>query len=113
MIRPDARSLLLALLVLAGFVGVSLVLALYLLYLWNGARIAARARDRPGILLAGGLLAALCAYVLYNTAMVIGLVPVTGIPIPFVSYGGSFALFCFFTTGILVGIDSRRYVNRR
>lgn len=97
----------------AGFVGVALVLLLYLLFLGNGVRIAARARDRSGVLLAGGLLAALCGHVLYNTAMVIGLVPVTGIPIPFLSYGGSFALFSFFTTGLLLGIDSRRYVNRR
>lgn len=95
-----------------GFLGVVVVLLLYLLFLGNGVRIAAGARDRPGVLLASGLLAALCAHVLYNTAMVIGLVPVTGIPIPFLSYGGSFALFSFFTAGILLGIDARRYVNR-
>ena len=96
----------------AGFVGVLGVLGLYLVFLSGGLRIAIRARDRSGILLAVGLLSALAVHVVYNTAMVIGLVPVTGIPIPFLSYGGSFTLFCFFTTGILLGVDIRRYVNR-
>ena len=43
--------------------------------------------------------------------MVIGMVPVTGIPLPFLSYGGSFTLFCFAATGLLISIDRRRYVN--
>ena len=95
-----------------GFVGVLVVLGLYLLYLFQGFRITARARERSGLLLAVGLLSALCGYVLYNTAMMIGLVPVTGIPLPFLSYGGSFTLFTFFTTGVILGIDFRKYVNR-
>jgi rod shape determining protein RodA len=95
-----------------GFVGVSAVLGLYALFLGAGLRIATRARNRAGVLLAAGLLAALAAHVLYNTGMMIGLVPVTGIPLPFLSYGGSFMLFCFFVTGLLLGIDLRRYVNR-
>ena len=44
--------------------------------------------------------------------MVIGLVPVTGIPIPFLSYGGSFTLFSFFVTGLVLNVERRRYVNR-
>ncbi len=95
-----------------GFLGVLSILALYALYLGGGVRIALRARDRSGLLLAAGLLAALAVHILYNTAMVIGFLPVTGIPIPFMSYGGSFTLFCFFATGVLLGIDSRRYVNQ-
>jgi rod shape determining protein RodA len=94
-----------------GFLGVLLVLGLYGFYLWTGLRIATRARDRAGVLLASGLLAALAAHVLYNTGMMIGMVPVTGIPLPFLSYGGSFMLFSFFVTGLLLGIDLRRYVN--
>lgn len=94
-----------------GFLGVLVVLGLYGFYLWTGLRIASRARDRAGVLLAAGLLAALAAHVLYNTGMMIGMVPVTGIPLPFLSYGGSFMLFCFFVTGLLLGIDLRRYVN--
>jgi rod shape determining protein RodA len=95
-----------------GFLGVLLVLGLYAFYLWTGLRIATRARDRAGVLLAAGLLAALSIHVLYNTGMMIGLVPVTGIPLPFLSYGGSFTLFCFFATGVILGVDFRRYVNR-
>ena len=52
------------------------------------------------------------AHVLYNTAMVVGLVPITGIPLPFLSYGGSFTLANFFATGLILGVDFRRYVNR-
>jgi rod shape determining protein RodA len=95
-----------------GFVGVIVVLALYLYYLWSGARVAARARDRQAIFLVVGLLAVLSFHVLYNTAMSIGLVPITGIPLPFLSYGGSFTLWSFFVTGIILGVDFRRWVNR-
>jgi rod shape determining protein RodA len=95
-----------------GFLGVLMVLGCYSFYLWTGLRIATRARNRAGVLLAAGLLAALAAHLLYNTGMMIGMVPVTGIPLPFLSYGGSFMLFCFFVTGVLLGIDMRRYVNR-
>ena len=94
-----------------GFLGVAFTLGLYAVWLVSGWRIALRARDRPGLLLATGLLSAIGAHVLYNTAMVIGLVPVTGIPLPFLSYGGSFTLFCFAATGLLISIDRRRYVN--
>ena len=51
-------------------------------------------------------------HVLYNTAMVIGLLPITGIPLPFLSYGGSFTLLNFIAIGLILGVDFRRYVNR-
>ena len=44
--------------------------------------------------------------------MVVGLVPITGIPLPFLSYGGSFTVACFLATGLVLSIDLRRYVNR-
>jgi len=50
--------------------------------------------------------------VLYNSAMVIGLVPVTGIPLPFLSYGGSFTLLNFIGLGLILGVDYRRFANR-
>ena len=63
---------------------------LYALFLFNGAEVAMRARDRAGDPAGGGAaLGALAFHVLYNTAMVVGLVPITGIPLPFLSYGGS------------------------
>jgi len=95
-----------------GFLGVALVLALYAAYILNGAHVASRARDRVGIMLVVGLLSAFGFHVLYNTAMVVGLVPITGIPLPFLSYGGSFTLANFIATGLILGVDFRRHVNR-
>jgi rod shape determining protein RodA len=95
-----------------GFFGVLGVLALYAAYMFNGAQIAARARDRVGILLVVGLLGSFAFHVIYNTAMVVGLLPITGIPLPFLSYGGSFTLANFMAAGLILGVDFRRYVNR-
>lgn len=95
-----------------GFVGVATVLLLYASYVLNGVRVASRARDRTGILLVVGLLSAFAFHVLYNTAMVVGLVPITGIPLPFLSYGGSFMLANFIGAGLILGVDFRRLVNR-
>jgi len=95
-----------------GFAGVATVLLLYALYLSSAARIAMRGRGRTAVLLVAGLLAALATHVFYNTAMVVGLLPITGIPLPFLSYGGSFTLVNFISTGIILGVDFRRYVNR-
>ncbi len=95
-----------------GFLGVATVLGLYALYIRSGARIAMRARDRSGILVVVGLLSVFCFHVLYNSAMVIGFLPITGIPLPFLSYGGTFMLYNFAATGIILGVDLRRYVNR-
>ena len=95
-----------------GFLGVATVIGLYILYIASAAGIAMRARDRAGILLVIGLLSVFCFHVLYNSAMVVGFLPNTGIPLPFLSYGGSFTLFNFAATGIILGVDLRRYVNR-
>lgn len=95
-----------------GFLGVVTMLGLYVLYIRSGARIAMRARDRSGILVVVGLLSVFCFHVLYNSAMVIGFLPITGIPLPFLSYGGTFMLYNFTATGIILGVDLRRYVNR-
>lgn len=94
-----------------GFAGVTVVLGLFVLYLWNGMRVALSARDPAGMLLVVGLLAFVAGHVLYNTAMVVGLLPITGIPLPFLSYGGSFMLFCCTATGLMIGLDARRFVN--
>ncbi|MCB1034449.1 MAG: rod shape-determining protein RodA [Acidobacteria bacterium] len=95
-----------------GFVGVLGVYALYATFLLSATRIALRARNRAGILLVSGLVSLLAFHTLYNTAMVVGLVPITGIPLPFLSYGGSFTLMCFTATGLILSVDLRRYVNR-
>lgn len=95
-----------------GFLGVLTVIGLYVTYITSAARIAMRARDRAGILLVTGLLSVQCFHILYNSAMVVGYLPITGIPIPFLSYGGSFTMVNFLATGIMLGVDLRRYVNR-
>jgi rod shape determining protein RodA len=95
-----------------GFLGVLAVFGLYISYITSAARIAMRARDRAGILLVTGLLSVQCFHILYNSAMVVGFMPNTGIPLPFLSYGGSFTMVNFLSTGIMLGVDLRRYVNR-
>ncbi len=95
-----------------GFVGVATVLGLYAWFLSSAVTIAARARDRAGVLLVVALASITAFHVLYNAAMVIGLVPITGIPLPFLSYGGSFTLVSWIAVGLLLGVDYRRYVNR-
>ncbi len=87
-----------------GFLGSSTVLGLFALVLFNGIRIAGLARDRLGTLLAIGVTVLLTAHVFVNIAMTIGLVPVTGIPLPFISYGGSFVLSCCFLQGLVQSV---------
>jgi rod shape determining protein RodA len=95
-----------------GFLGVASVLGLYALFISSALRIATRARDRVGIFLVVGFISIFAFHVLYNTAMVVGLTPITGIPLPFLSYGGSFMLLNFVGTGLVLNVDVRRYVNR-
>jgi rod shape determining protein RodA len=95
-----------------GFLGVALVLFLYAIYFLNGSEIAMRARDRAGVLLVVGLLSVFGFHVLYNTSMVIGLLPITGIPLPLLSYGGSFMIANLIAIGLILGVDFRRHVNR-
>ena len=95
-----------------GFAGVLTVFSLFAVYITSAARIAMRARDRAGVFLVVGLVSVTCFHVLYNSAMVVGFTPITGIPLPFLSYGGSFTMVNFISTGIILGVDMRRYVNR-
>lgn len=94
-----------------GFLGASLVLLLYGVWIVNALRIAQRARERVAVMLITGLVSLFSFHVIYNTAMVVGFVPITGIPLPFLSYGGSFTLVNFAITGLILSIDARRYVN--
>ena len=95
-----------------GFAGVALVLGLYGSFLAAAAAAAQRARDRGGVLLVVALASMVAFHVLYNSAMVIGLVPITGIPLPFLSYGGSFTLVNWIVVGLILNVDYRRHVNR-
>jgi rod shape determining protein RodA len=94
-----------------GFVGVALVLALYLGLLWRALDTAQQARDRAGAFLVAGLTATLVFQVVYNVAMVAGLVPVKGLPLPFMSSGGSSMLSSLLTIGLILNVRMRRFVN--
>jgi rod shape determining protein RodA len=87
-----------------GFLGSITVLSLFGLMLFNGIRIAGLARDRFGTLLALGVTVLFLVHVFVNIAMTIGLVPITGIPLPFISYGGSFVLSCCFLQGLVQSV---------
>ena len=87
-----------------GFLGSITVLGLFGIVLFNGIRIAGLARDRFGTLLAIGVTVLFLVHVFVNIAMTIGLVPITGIPLPFISYGGSFVLSCCLLQGLVQSV---------
>jgi len=87
-----------------GLVGAVCVLALLVAFAWFGVRVASRAPDRYGGLLGVGLVAWIAAETVINVGAVIGLLPVTGIPLPFISYGGSSLVLTLLAAGILVNI---------
>ena len=87
-----------------GFLGSITVVGLFGVVLWNGLRIAGLARDRFGALLALGVTVLLSVHVFVNIAMTIGLVPVKGIPLPFISYGGTFVLSCCLLQGLVQSV---------
>ncbi len=91
-----------------GFLGAMLLLALYATMLYGGIKTLFAARDRFGYLLAAGLTAMLFFHVLVNIGMTIGIMPITGIPLPFMSYGGSAILTDFAAVGILLNIYSQK-----
>jgi rod shape determining protein RodA len=87
-----------------GFLGSITVLSLFGLMLFNGIRIAGLSRDRFGTLLALGVTVLFLVHVFVNIAMTIGLVPITGIPLPFISYGGTFVLSCCLLQGLVQSV---------
>jgi rod shape determining protein RodA len=87
-----------------GFVGAALVLSLYALLIWRGLRILTMAKNLYGALIAGGILAMLMFQVFVNVGMTIGIMPITGVPLPLMSYGGSSVLVTFIALGLLQSI---------
>jgi rod shape determining protein RodA len=94
-----------------GFVGAVAVLVLYFLILMRLIQNAQTASDVPGTLIIMGVVAVLIFQIAVNVGMVVGLMPVTGIPLPLLSYGGSSVLFTFLSLGIVMNIRMRRFVN--
>jgi rod shape determining protein RodA len=94
-----------------GFVGAMGLLLLYLVVLMRLLHNAQTAPDRAGALIVMGVIAVLSFHILVNVGMVVGFMPVTGIPLPLMSYGGSSLLFTFLALGIVMNIRMRRFVN--
>ena len=94
-----------------GFAGVFAALLLYMALLLRLIHNAHRASDRAGMFVVMGVAAVLGFHVLVNVAMVIGYMPVTGIPLPLMSYGGSATLFVFLSLGLVMNVRLRRFVN--
>ncbi len=94
-----------------GFVGAVAVLLLYFLLLMRLVHNAHTAPDRVGTFVVMGVVAVLFFHILVNVGMVVGYMPVTGIPLPLMSYGGSSVLFMFLALGIVMNIRMRRFVN--
>jgi rod shape determining protein RodA len=89
-----------------GFLGVSLALTLFLFLFLRVIRVAGRANDSFASLVAFGLLGSWFVHVIVNIGMTLNLMPITGIPLPFFSYGGSFMLACWLGVGIITRISS-------
>jgi rod shape determining protein RodA len=87
-----------------GFIGAALVLSMYALLIWRGLRILTIAKNLFGALIAGGVVAMLLFQVFVNVGMTIGIMPITGIPLPLLSYGGSSVLTTFLAVGLLQSI---------
>ena len=90
-----------------GFVGCALLLGLYLLVVWRGLRALVNASDGYSAVLVGGILFALVFQVFINAGMTMGIAPVTGIPLPLVSVGGSAMIANLASLGVLIGVQMR------
>lgn len=91
-----------------GFVGGALTLGLFALWLWRGLAMAAEAKDRLGQLIAVGAVAMIAFHLFINVGMTVGLMPITGIPLPFISHGGSALTMMMGATGLLLNVGMRR-----
>jgi rod shape determining protein RodA len=85
------------------------VLLLYALMLWRAIRISTLSKDPFGTLVAAGIASMFAIQMFVNVGMVIGIMPITGIPLPFLSYGGSSILVSFTAVGMLESIHMRRF----
>jgi rod shape determining protein RodA len=94
-----------------GFLGCSLALGAYLIIIWRLIQTAQQSRDREGTLLAAGYMGLLLYHVAISVGMVVGLLPIMGIPLPLMSHGGSSILATLFALGLCLSVRLRRFVN--
>jgi rod shape determining protein RodA len=92
-----------------GFIGAALILGLYMIVLWRITTAARQARDRYGYLVCAGLASMFAFVMVLNIGMCVGLMPVAGIPLPLISYGGSSLVINLWSLGIVANIYARRY----
>ncbi|MGM0603129.1 MAG: rod shape-determining protein RodA [Bacillota bacterium] len=91
-----------------GFIGSASVILLYFFLLWQFMNIAEKARDRYGYLVVTGIMAMFLFHILENIGMTMGIMPITGIPLPFISYGGSFMATSLLAVGIVINVNIRK-----
>ncbi len=92
-----------------GFIGAAVLLGIILLIIIRGLDTALKSKDRAGALLGAGIITAIAAHVFINAGMATGLLPITGIPFPFLSYGGSSVVYTFMEIGLLLNVRMRRF----
>lgn len=88
-----------------GLIGCIIIICLFLVFIWRGIRTAVRAKDIFGTLLAIGITGVIAIQAIINIAVVTGSMPVTGVPLPFISYGGSSLVFNLIAMGVLLNIS--------
>jgi rod shape determining protein RodA len=96
-----------------GFVGAAFVLSLYALLFWRALRITTLSKNSYGTLVAGGIAVALLFQTFVNVGMNLGIMPITGIPLPLMSYGGSSVLATFLAIGVLQSINVQAHLSQR
>lgn len=92
-----------------GFIGAVVVITLFAVLLWRGIRISVISRDLFGTVVAAAIVGLLALQVYVNVGMTIGIAPITGVPLPFVSYGGSSLIMWYGLTGLLLNFHMRRF----
>lgn len=91
-----------------GFLGSIFVISIYVVLICNGIRIAALAQDRFGMLLVVGVCVIFMVHIFINIGMTVGIMPITGLPLPFLSYGGSFIISCCILQGLVQSVFRHR-----
>jgi cell division protein FtsW len=94
-----------------GLIGCAFIILLFIIFIWRGIKTSVTAKDMYGTILAIGITSVIAIQAIINVAVVTGSMPVTGVPLPFISYGGSALVFNMFAVGILLNV-SRQSVNK-
>ena len=95
----------------SGFLGCFIVIFLYAVYCFLIIKTLIASKDKEGALMASGILAIFMTHIGINIGMNIGIAPVTGLPLPFISYGGSFYITCIISAALILNIYNRRFVH--